>query len=119
MIRVKTVISLIVLLLFSLVSRAQQMKEYYLECNPADFAMIYLYFLEEIYVPVSITYNGVRIENAEMRIRGDGSVVLPKKSLKVKLNEGDFDGVDVFNFNADYEDKSYIQAYSRNTSDCI
>lgn len=112
MIRVKTVISLIVLLLFSLVSRAQQMKEYYLECNPADFAMIYLYFLEEIYVPVSITYNGVRIENAEMRIRGDGSVVLPKKSLKVKLNEGDFDGVDVFNFNADYEDKSYIQAYT-------
>lgn len=95
---------------FSLI-RAQTPKEFYIDCNPDDFAMIYAHYNEEIYIPVSITHNGVTIENAQMRIRGDGSVVLPKKSLKVKIDGDGFNGITVFNFNADYEDKSYMQAY--------
>jgi spore coat protein H len=47
-----------------------------------------------------------------MRIRGDGSRVLPKKSLKVKLDIGTFpDGKTTYNFNAEYEDISYMQQY--------
>ena len=50
-----------------------------------------------------------------MRIRGDGSRYLPKKSLKVRFNGNPFaNGRDKLNFNAEYEDKSYIRAFLSN-----
>lgn len=90
----------------------QELKEYYISCNPDDFRMIYENYNEEIYIPISITHNNVTLTKARMRIRGDGTVVLPKKSLKIQIDSLCFDdGIRVFNFNAEYEDKSYLQQY--------
>ncbi|MCK9498954.1 MAG: CotH kinase family protein, partial [Bacteroidales bacterium] len=110
---IKTTTILVVIISFICCTtiKSQQIKEYYITCLESDFNHIYENYQKEIYIPISITYNGETISNARMRIRGDGSIVLPKKSLKVKLDNGNFDGVSVFNFNADYEDKSYVQSY--------
>lgn len=91
---------------------SQNIKEYYIYCDPADFEFIYQNYDQDIYIPITIKYNNFSVTNAEMRIRGDGSRVLPKKSLKIKLKENILlDGKSTFNFNAEYEDKSYIQQY--------
>ena len=110
---IKTTTILVVIISFICCTtiKSQQIKEYYITCLESDFNHIYENYQKEIYIPISITYNGETISNARMRIRVDGSIVLPKKSLKVKLDNGNFDGVSVFNFNADYEDKSYVQSY--------
>jgi len=89
-----------------------QAKEYFIVCDPDDFAYIYEHFDEDIYIPISITYDDNTWTDTEMRIRGDGSRYLPKKSLKVRFNGEPFiNGRDKLNFNAEYEDKSYIRAF--------
>ncbi len=98
--------------LFSGLVFAQNIKEYYIYCNPTDFQNIYQNYEQDIYIPITIKCDDVLVDNATMRIRGDGTRALPKKSLKVKLDGATFsDGVSTFNFNAEYEDKSYIQQY--------
>ena len=92
-----------------------QVKEYFIVCDPDDFAYIYENFEEDIYIPISFTYDGITWTATEMRIRGDGSRYLPKKSLKVRFNGNHFaNGRDKLNFNAEYEDKSYIRAFLSN-----
>ncbi len=89
-----------------------QVKEYFISCDPAEFEYIYQHYDEDIYIPVSITYNGFTWTNTDMCIRGDGSRSLPKKSLKVRFNDEPFiNGRDKLNFNAEYEDRSYIRAF--------
>ncbi|MCK9617979.1 MAG: CotH kinase family protein [Lentimicrobiaceae bacterium] len=89
-----------------------QVKEYFISCNPDDFAYIYANYSQDIYIPITLTYNGTTWNNVQMRIRGDGSRSLPKKSLKVKLNHTPFaNGRFELNFNAEYEDQSYIRAF--------
>ena len=88
-----------------------QVKEYFITCDPDDFAYIYENFEQDIYIPITITHEGTTWTDVEMRIRGDGSRFLPKKSLKVKFFDTPFsNGRDELNFNAEYEDKSYIRA---------
>lgn len=87
-------------------------REYFISCDPAEFLMINQNYQEDIYIPATISYMGITLNQARMRIRGDGTRVHPKKSLKIKLDHGSFpDGRTVLNFNAEYEDKSYIQQY--------
>lgn len=93
-------------------AHVSDIKEFFIVCKPEDFNLIYDHYPENLYVPIVISHNGVTINQARMRIRGDGTRVHPKKSLKVKLDQGSFDdGLKVLNFNAEYEDKSYIQQY--------
>jgi len=88
-----------------------QVKEYFITCDPVDFAYIYEHFEEDIYIPITIAHEGTTWTNVKMRIRGDGSRYLPKKSLKVKFYGTPFsNGRNELNFNAEYEDKSYIRA---------
>ncbi|MEA1878424.1 MAG: CotH kinase family protein, partial [Bacteroidota bacterium] len=92
--------------------QTEGIREYHITCDPAEFLMINQNYAEDIYIPVTITHLGITLDQARMRIRGDGTRVHPKKSLKVKLDYGSFpDGRSVLNFNAEYEDKSYIQQY--------
>ena len=57
-----------------------QVKEYFITCDPADFEYIYEHFEEDIYIPITFTYDTITWSDAVMRIRGDGSRYLPKKS---------------------------------------
>lgn len=99
-------------LIFNVSNLFAQVKEYFITCDPDDFAYIYENWEEDIDIPVTLTYNGVTWTDAEMRIRGDGTRMYPKKSLKVQFNDEPFvDGKETLNFNAEYEDKSYIRAF--------
>jgi len=87
-------------------------KEYFINCNPEDFDAIYKKPYTDIYIPITMTYNGKTWDNLRMRIRGDDTRVHPKKSLKIKFDAEVFEnGRDVLNFNAEYEDPTYICQY--------
>ncbi|MCK5742944.1 MAG: CotH kinase family protein, partial [Chlorobi bacterium] len=69
-------------------------------------------FSEDIYIPVTMTHDDVTIDDVRMRIRGDGTRVFRKKSLKFKFDsEPFFDGREVVNFNAEFEDRSYLRQH--------
>ncbi len=89
-----------------------EVKEYYITCNPDDFKAIYNDPLPDTYIPITLTLNGITWENVRMRIRGDDTRSLPKKSLKIKFDGEVFEnGRDVINFNAEYEEPSYLSQY--------
>lgn len=87
-----------------------QVEEYYISCDPADFAYIYEHFDEDVYVPATITHRDKTWTNVQMRLRGDTSRQFPKKSLKLKAEEPFANGRDVLNFNAEYLDNSFIHS---------
>ncbi len=99
------------LVLISTTSFAQ-IKEFYITCNQTSLDYIYDNYEQDLYIPITLTYNGTTWNDVSMRIRGDGSRVYPKKSLKVKFNSDSFiDNRTSLNFNAEWEDQSYIQQY--------
>lgn len=91
---------------------AEGVKEYYITCNQDDFDYIYQNFEEDNYIPVTFEYNNEVWTDVRMRIRGDDSRKLPKKSLKLKFDSIAFaNGRDVLNFNAEYYDKTFMRQY--------
>ena len=87
-------------------------KEIYIYCNENDFEQIFKNYTENRYISVTIACNGVKNNNARMRIRGDTSREFPKKSFKIKLDsEPLILGTNVLNLNAEYKDPSYIHQY--------
>lgn len=91
---------------------SSQIKEFFITCEPDDFAHIYENYLEDIYIPISLSYNGIEWDDTFLRIRGDGSRQFPKKSLKLKFDGIPFvNGSSTLNFNAEYEDKSYLRSF--------
>lgn len=89
-----------------------QIKNLYLTCDPADFQFIYDNWQDDIYIPAQLQYESTVWNNISIRIRGDGSRQYPKKSLKVRFNEGAYiDGRTSINLNAEWEDQSYIQQF--------
>ncbi len=99
------------LLLFAIKTQAQGIKEFYIECNMDEFEYMYENYSEEIYIPIIIEFDGNSWSDVRMRIRGDGSKELPKKSLKVIFDDELFtDGQDALNFNAEYGDNSYLHS---------
>ncbi len=86
-------------------------KEYYIECKQSDYDSIMLNFSEDIYVTAKLTYNNQVWEDLNLRIRGDGTRAFKKKSLKLKFNNTPFEnGRFALNFNAEFEDPSYIRS---------
>ncbi|MCB0754087.1 MAG: CotH kinase family protein [Flavobacteriales bacterium] len=107
----KRLLPLLLFLSFANFSVAQ-LKEFYITCNPADFQYIYDNYEQDIYIPATFEFNGTVWNNVSIRIRGDGSRTLPKKSLKLRFNDGAYiDGRTSLNINAEYEDPTYIQQY--------
>lgn len=82
---------------------------FYIQCDPDSFEYMYEHFLEDHYIPITLTFAGRTWTDVQMRIRGDSSRGFPKKSLKLKfIGEPFVNGHDVLNFNADYYDLSYV-----------
>ena len=101
---------LFVLLICCFSNLKAQIKEFFITCDPADFQFIYDNFDQDIYIPATFEYNGTLWSNVSIRIRGDGSRQFPKKSLKIRFNDGAYiDGRTSLNINAEWEDQSYIQ----------
>jgi len=108
----KIFFSLLLFLFYFSQPVVSQIKEFYITCDPEDFVYIYENYTEDIYIPVILSYEGTEWPDTYMRIRGDGSRHFPKKSLKIKFSGEPFlNGKDKLNFNAEYDDKSYIRSY--------
>ena len=85
-------------------------EDYYITCDPDSFAYIYENWKRDLYVPIHLTHRGQTWRDTEMRIRGDSSRELPKKSLKIRFPSTPFhDGNDRINLNAEYLDPSYLR----------
>lgn len=107
----KKLIGVVAFLLWTNLLNAQ-IKEFFLTCNPTDFEYIYDNYEQDIYIPATLEFDGTVWSNVSIRIRGDGSRVYPKKSLKLRFNEGAYiDGRSSLNLNAEWEDQSYIQQF--------
>ncbi len=97
---------------FSYSTFAEGVKKYYITCDPADLQAIYDNPLEDIYIPITMEYDGKVWTDTEIRIRGDGSRLDPKKSFKVKFKGEPFsNGREKLNFNGEYLDLSYMSSY--------
>lgn len=89
-----------------------QPKAYFIQADADSFQYIYDNYSEDIYIHVSVTYNGKTWPNVRLRLRGDTSRKYPKKSLKLKFDDQDFyNGRRTINLNAEYLDPSYIHNY--------
>lgn len=84
--------------------------EYYITCDPDSFSYIYENFKRDHYIPVHFSHGEETWYDARMRIRGDSSRELEKKSLKIWFPTRPFlDGREKLNFNAEFLDKSYLR----------
>ncbi|MFC2130184.1 CotH kinase family protein [Bacteroidota bacterium] len=99
-------------ILLSLPLNSQNIKEYFITCDPEDLNYINDNYEEDIYIPVSIEYNAQKWTDCRMRIRGDGSRRYSKKSLKIKFDDDAFHtDRKVLNLNANMDDRSYMHCY--------
>jgi len=92
--------------------------EYYIYCHPDSLQYIYDNFKEDIYIPVEIKTKAGKRSTAQLRLRGDSSREMKKKSLKLKLdnawengNEANDRGGQVLNLNAEFLDKTYLRQH--------
>jgi spore coat protein H len=86
-------------------------KEYNIVCNDSTYNYLIENYSENNYIPITINYNGKSVV-AKMRVRGDSSRKYPKKSLKIKFDSLQIEGLPkVINLNAEYEDKTYVRQY--------
>lgn len=88
-----------------------ELRKYEIRCDKAQLDSIYANYEEDIYIPVQISFNGVKKE-AKMRLRGDTSREKPKKSLKVVFEDKGFNGDSKkLNLNAEYSDLTYMRQF--------
>jgi len=108
----KWIIATLFIFILSVPNADAQIKELHLTCNQTAFDYIYANYDQDIYIAATLEYNGTIWNDISIRIRGDGSRVFPKKSLKVKFNSGAYiDGRTAFNLNAEWEDPTYLQQF--------
>ncbi len=89
---------------------ASGIAEYYITCDPDSFEYIYENYKRDHYISVHVTHGEETWHDAGMRIRGDSSRELEKKSLKIWFPTTPFlDGKEKLNFNAEFLDKSYLR----------
>jgi spore coat protein H len=85
---------------------------YHIYCNEDDFRDIYENWQVEKYITADLNFEGKTYKNLKMRLRGDTSKELPKKSLKLKASaESNLpNDKTALNLNAEYTDKSMIRS---------
>ncbi len=92
-------------------SSKSALPEYFITCDPDSFAFINANPQIDHFIPVTISYQNKTWTDTRMRIRGDGTRKLPKKSYKIQFDGEPFaNGRGTLNLNAEYEDRSYIHA---------
>ncbi len=104
-----TLLSFLMLLILASNITQAEVQKYYLEFSQSDIDLIYANAEEDIYIYGTIKTAGDPIP-CRMRIRGDGTRKWPKKSLKIVFDNETLDGRDKINFNAEYEDYSYLNS---------
>jgi spore coat protein H len=94
-------------------NQSTSIKSIYIECDQKEYQSINNKYKENTYIPVTVSYNGKKWENVKLRIRGDSSRKLPKKSLKLKFSKKApfINGLSKINLNAEWYDKTYMTQY--------
>ena len=89
--------------------------EYNIHCNNDELKAMFRDYKSNEYIPVTIEKNNTK-RTAQMRVRGDSSRDYDKKSLKVKILDSlSIDTKMIFNFNAEYSDKSFLRSFLSST----
>lgn len=95
---------------------ADEITDYYITCDPQQYAFIYTYYNEDHDIPVTLACRGQTWQDATMRIRGDGSREFPKKSLRIEFGVKPFvNGRTAISLNAEYLDQSYLHTVLAST----
>lgn len=86
---------------------------YYLTVNKDSLDFIYQNPKDNNYIYASLKIEDQEFDSVMLRIRGDSSRDLPKKSLKIKLAKGSKlkDGAKKINLNGDYVDRTMMHQY--------
>jgi spore coat protein CotH len=58
---------------------SNDVREFFIKCDPTEFNYMYENYEEDHYIPIELETEGVIWTNVEMRIRGDDSREYPKK----------------------------------------
>ena len=106
------IVYLLLLLVLSIKANSQELRTYYITCDPDEFAYIVENPYEDIYIDCVFEYDGVIWDDAKLRIRGDSSRSYPKKSYKVNFDaDNRFYGRDKVNLNSQWTDPSFVREY--------
>ncbi len=89
-----------------------QVPEYSVSCDPSQFEYMMENWDDEITIPCTVFHQGVEYSGCTMRIRGDTSRIYRKKSYRIEFPpDQPLMGRTRWNFNADYEDHSYMRSW--------
>lgn len=103
---------IIILLVLLPITAFSGVKEYYITCNPDSLKYIYDNPYEDHYIDITFEHAGKTWDGCKMRIRGDGTRMWPKKSLKIVFDNEPFEtGREKINFNSEYESPCYMSQY--------
>ena len=90
---------------------SSSLEEYFITCDADSFDYILNNPFEDHYIAIRFTHLNKTWTSVRLRIRGDSSRDLPKKSFKIKFDGQPFtNGREELNFNADYLDKTYLHS---------
>ena len=88
-----------------------EIEEHHIYSNQYDLNKMFENFRENNYIPIKFK-NKEKTVNAGMRVRGDSSRDLDKKSLKIKiLDTISINTKKVINLNAEYSDISFLRSH--------
>ncbi|OUV52288.1 MAG: hypothetical protein CBC73_05705 [Flavobacteriales bacterium TMED113] len=88
-----------------------QTEEYHIYCNQQDLNKMFIDYRDNNYISINFK-NKNKIGKAGMRIRGDSSRDLDKKSLKIKILDSiSINTKKVINLNAEYSDLSFLRSH--------
>ena len=91
---------------------AQELREYYITCDPDSFEYIIENPEENIYIDCAFEYDGETWPDARIRLRGDASRYYPKKSYKVNFdNDNLFFERDKVNLLSEWTDPSFSREF--------
>ena len=89
-----------------------ELRSYYIECDPDEFAYIIAHPNENDYIDCSFEFNNNHWDNVRIRLRGESSRLYPKKSFKVNFDADErFFGRDKINLISEYMDSSFCREF--------
>lgn len=89
-----------------------QVPSYFIYCDPLEYGDMMDHYHEEIEIDCVIVVEDSIYTDARIRLRGETSLVYPKKSYKITLQENQpIDGRIEWNFNSEYFDKTYMHSW--------
>ena len=107
-----TLSALLALFIISAAGYSQELRQYHITCDPAEFQYLITHPDESYSIGCSLEYDSQLYENAELYLHGGEHAYFPKKSFKVNFSNDDrFFGRDIMNLMSEWNDPSFSREY--------